>query len=291
MMYKVRLQNKRRRALELRRRFDAYQSLASVITLSLFFSLVSTVSSRRAFGGSFGLFQQSPQQSPDKASGGGDEKEVRTLEAGKSIKGELAGGGWHAYRISLGADQFLKVVVEQQGIDVVAQVSGPDGKQILEFDSESRLQGQEEVSLVAEATGAFQLIVRPNQNVAPSGSYEIRVEELRVATDTDRALHDARKQFEEALKLQRAGKYGDALPLAERVLEVRERLLGAEHRDVAAAIASLSGVYSGKGEYVKAVSLCRRALDIREKALGKDHPDTAQSLNNLGLVYDYQGKY
>jgi CHAT domain-containing protein/Tfp pilus assembly protein PilF len=257
----------------------------------MFFSLVSAVSSRRAFGGSFGLSLQSPQQSRDKASGGGDEKEVRTLEAGKSIKGELAGGGWHAYRISLGADQFLKVVVEQQGIDVVAQVSGPDGKQILEFDSESRLQGQEEVSLVAEATGAFQLIVRPNQNVAPSGSYEIRVEELRVATDTDRALHDARKQFEEALKLQRAGKYGDALPLAERVLEVRERLLGAEHRDVAAAIASLSGVYSGKGEYVKAVSLCRRALDIREKALGKDHPDTAQSLNNLAALYSFQGKY
>jgi CHAT domain-containing protein/Tfp pilus assembly protein PilF len=291
MMYKVRLQNKRRRALELRRRFDAYQSLASVITLSLFFSLVSTVSSRRAFGGSFGLFQQSPQQSPDKASGGGDEKEVRALEAGKSIKDELAGGRRHAYRISLGADQFLKVVVEQQGIDVVAQVSGPDGKQIVEFDSESRLQGREEVSLVAEAAGTFQLIVRPKQNGAPTGSYEIRIEELRVATDTDRALHDARREFEEALKLQRAGKYNESLPLAERALEIRERLLGTEHRDVAAAINSLAAGYSGKGGYVKAESLCRRALDIREKTLGKDHPDTAQSLNHLAVIYSFQGKY
>jgi len=291
MMYKMRLQNKRRRALELRRRFDTCQSLASLLTLSLFFSLVSAVSSRRAFGSSFGLFQQSPHQSRDKASGGGDEKEVRALEAGKSIKDELAGGGRHAYRISLGADQFLKVVVEQQGIDLVAQVSGPDGKQILEFDSESRSQGQEEVSLVAEAAGAFQLIVRPKQNGAPAGSYEIRIEELRVATETDRALHDARKQSEEALKLQRAGKYGEALPLAERVLEIRERLLGAEHRDVAAAINSLAGVYSGRGEYVKAESLCRRALDIREKALGKDHPDTAQSTNNLAALYSFQGKF
>jgi CHAT domain-containing protein/Tfp pilus assembly protein PilF len=290
MMYKMRLQNKRRRALEPRRRFDAYQSLASLLTLSLFFSLVSAVSPSRA-GGSFGLFQQSPQQSRDKASGGGDEKEVRALEAGKSIKDELAGGGRHAYRISLGADQFLKVVVEQQGIDLVAQVSGPDGNQIVEFDSESRVQGQEEVSLVAEAAGAFQLIVRPKQNGAPSGSYEIRVEELRVATETDRALHDARKQFEEALKLQRAGKYGDALPLAERVLEIRERLLGTEHRDVAAAISSLAGVYSGRGEYVKAMSLGLRALDIREKALGKDHPDTAQSINNLAAIYSFQGKH
>src|SRR5215813_12040189 len=213
MIYKMRLQNKRRPALELRRRFDAYQALASLLTLSLFFSLVSAGSFRQAIGGSFGLFQQAPQQSHDKAGGGGDEKDVRALEAGKPIKGELAGGGRHAYRISLGADQFLKVVVEQQGIDVVVQVSGPDGKQILELDSESRLQGRKEVSLVAEAAGAFQLIVRPKQNGAPAGSYEIRIEELRVATDTDRALHDARKQFEEALNLVGAGKYDDALPI------------------------------------------------------------------------------
>src|SRR5262245_2474725 len=221
MIYKMRLQKRRRPALELRRRFDAYQALASLLTLLLFSSLVSAVSFRQAFGGSFGLFQQTPQQSRDKASGGGDEKDVRELEAGKSIKGELAGGRRHAYRISLGADQFLKVVVEQQGIDVVAQVSGPDGKQILEFDSESRLQGREEVSLVAESAGAFQLIVRPKQNGAPAGSYEIRIEELRVATDTDRALHDARKQFEEALKLQRAGKYDEALSLVERGFSFR----------------------------------------------------------------------
>src|SRR5262247_820389 len=291
MIYKMRLQNKRRPASELRRRFDAYQALASLLTLSLFLSLVSAVSFGQAIGGSFGLFQQAPQQSRDKASSGGDEKEVRELEAGKSIKGELAGGRRHAYRISLGADQFLKVVIEQQGIDVVAQVSGPDGKQILEFDSESRLQGREEVSLVAEEAGVFQLIVRPKQNGAPAGSYEIRIEELRVATDTDRALHDARKQFEEALKLQRAGKYDEALSLVERALEIRERLLGTEHPDVAAGIDSLAGVYSDRGEYVKAEPLYLRALAIREKALGNDHPDTATGASNLGKLYHYQGKF
>ena len=289
MNYKMRLQNKLRPALELRRRFDAYQALAGLLTLSLFISPVSAISSRQAFGGSFGLFQQSPQQSRDKASGGGDEKDVRALEAGKPIKGELAGGRQHAYRISLGADQFLKVIVEQQGINVVAQVSGPDGKQILEFDSESRSQGQEEVSLVAEAAGGFLLIVRPKLDGAPAGSYEIRIEELRVATDTDRALHDARKQLEEALKLQRAARYDEALPLAERALEIRERLLGTEHRDVAAAINSLAGIYTDRGEYVKAEPLYLRALAIREKALGKDHPDTATSLSNLAKLYLARG--
>src|SRR6266508_2428425 len=291
MTYQMRLNNNRRPALEPRRRLDAYQALASLSTIVLFFSPVAAISSRQAFGGSFGLFQQSTQQSRDKGSVGGDEEDARALEAGKPVKRELAGGRQHAYRIGLGADQFLKVIIEQQGIDVVAQVSGPDGKQILEFDSESRSQGREEISLVAEAAGAFLLTVRPKQNGAPAGSYEIRIEELRIATDFDRALHGARKKFEEALKLRRAGKYDEALPLVERGLEIRERLLGTEHRDVAAAIDSLAGIYTGRGEYVNAEPLYRRALDIREKTLGKDHPDTARSLNNLADLYQYRGKY
>ena len=252
MISKMCFENKRRPALELRRRFDAYQALAGLLTLSLFFGLVSAIFSRQAFGGSFGLFQQSPKQSRDKESGGGDEKDARALEAGKPIKGELGGGRQHAYRIELDADQFLKVIVEQQGIDVMAQVSGPDGKQILEVDAESRSQGREEALLTFEAAGEYRLTVQPKQKRAPAGSYEIRIEELRVATDIDRALHEARKQFEESLKLQRAGKYDEALPLVERALEIRERLLSTEHRDVAAAIDSLAGIYTSRGGYVKA---------------------------------------
>src|SRR5215510_7581618 len=218
MTYQMRLKSKRRPALELRRNLDAYRALTSLSMLLLFFSLILAISSGEAFGGSLGLLRQSTQQSRDKGSVGSDEKDARALEAGKPIKGELTGGRQQAYRIELGANQFLKVIIEQQGIDVMAQVSGPDGKQILEFDSESRSQGREEISLVAEAAGAFHLIVRPKQDGAPAGSYEIRIEESRVATDTDRALHDASKQFEEALKLQRAGKYDEAAPFAERAL-------------------------------------------------------------------------
>src|SRR5262245_23172011 len=156
MTYQMRLNNNRRPALEPRRRRDAYRALARLSTILLLFSPVAYISSGQAFGGSFGLFQQSPQHSRDKGSVGADEKGARALEAGKPVKRELAGGRQHAYQIGLGANQFLKVIIEQLGIDVVAQVSGPDGKQILEFDSESRSQGREEISLVAETAGAFQ---------------------------------------------------------------------------------------------------------------------------------------
>jgi CHAT domain-containing protein/Tfp pilus assembly protein PilF len=255
----------------------------------LIFSPIAAISSRQAFGGD--MFRQSPQQARDAGSRDGVEKDVRALEAGKLIKRELAGGERQAYRIELSADQFLKVIVEQQGIDVVAEVSGADGKQILEFDSESRSQGREEISMVAEAAGVFLLAVRPKLEVTSAGSYEIRIEELRAATSTDRALHGARKQFEEALNLEDAGKYSEALQLAERVLEVRERLLGTEHRDVAAAIESLADIYAEMGNFEKAEPLYKRALDIHEKVEGKEHPGAASCLNGLAFLYKRQGKY
>src|SRR5262245_32851849 len=112
MTYQMRLQNKRRLALELRRRFGAYQALASLLTLLLFFSLAAAVSSRQAFGGSFGLFLQSTQQSRDKGSSGSDEKDATALEVGKPIRRQLAGGQQHIYQIRPDANQYMKVVVE-----------------------------------------------------------------------------------------------------------------------------------------------------------------------------------
>src|SRR6266508_275806 len=279
--------NKRRQALELRRSQVGFRGLNAFSTPLLFFCLSASTPSGKAHCRTGDLILQSTQE----PTGAGKEKDIHALEPGKPIRRELAGGQRHTYQTRLDPNQFLKVVVEQKGIDVVAQASGPDGKQILEVDSESRSQGREEISLVAEAAGAFQLIVRPKQNGAPAGSYEIRIEELRVATDTDRALHDARKQFEESLKLRDADKLDEALTFAERALEIRERLLGTEHPDVAASIDNLASIYTGNAEYVKAEPLYRRALAIREKALGKDHPETAKSLNNLAEVYRIQGKY
>jgi hypothetical protein len=65
--------------------------LVSPSILLLFFSLESAIPSNQAFGGSLGLSRQSVEQSRDKTSGGGDEKDARALEAGKPIKRELAG--------------------------------------------------------------------------------------------------------------------------------------------------------------------------------------------------------
>src|SRR5215831_12033172 len=251
----------------------AHHSLALLLCLLL---LVESVA--LAFTPSPGLFAQgSAGPNPIVQR----EKDVRSLEPGKPIECELAGGQSHAYQITLSAGQFMKVIVEQRGIDVVVGLLGPDAKQVMEFDSEIRSQGQETVWQVAEVAGSYRLNVKAKYKGAPAGSYEIRVVELRAATEKDRVLQEALKLHTESQRLSRAGKYDESRPMAERALELREKALGPEHPDVAQSLNNLAILYRLKGDNAKAEPLYQRALAIFEKALGPEHPDFARSLNNL----------
>src|SRR5262245_8610106 len=143
-----------------------YQYLTAFFSLFLSFCLLTFVVSDEAFGRAGDPFRQSTQERSGAGSGAGGENDVRSLEAGKPRRRELAGGQRHAYRIRLAADQFLKAVIEQDGIDVVALLFGPDGKKITEFDSERRPRGQETITQVAEAEGDYRLVVQPAQKGA-----------------------------------------------------------------------------------------------------------------------------
>jgi CHAT domain-containing protein len=213
------------------------------------------------------------------------------LEPGQSIKRGLAVRQEHTYQIKLSVDQFLKVAVEQQGIDVVVRVMAPDGEQITEFDSESSLWEKELVALVAKAPGDYRLIVKPTQKRGSAGSYRIRIEETRAATENDRALYEAYLLYQEAMELRDAGRYDEALPLFERVIETRKRILGPDAPDLAVAIHDLAVFYYYKGDYPMVEPLSNRALAIQEKALGRNHPQVATTLNLLTVLYSNKGDY
>src|SRR6266542_1220515 len=261
----------------------AHHSLALFLSL---FLLVETVA--RASAPSPGMLAQG-SAGPNPIVQG--EKDVRPLEPGKPIERHLAGGQSHAYQITLSAGQFMKVIVEQRGIDVVVGLLGPDAKQIMEFDSEIRSQGQETVWQVAEVAGSYRLNVKANHKGAPAGGYEIRVVELRAATEKDRVLQEARKLQTESQRLFRAGKYDASRPAAERALELREKALGPDHPDVAQSLHNLAIIHRLKGDYAKSEPLFQRALDIKEKAFGPENPDVAASLNSLAIIYHAKGDY
>jgi tetratricopeptide (TPR) repeat protein len=97
-----------------------------------------------------------------------------------------------------------------------------------------------------------------------------------------------------AMAFAEAGKYAEAIPLAQQVLAIREKVLGPDHPDVATVLNGFGILYEEAGRFAEAEPLYKRSLAIREKALGPDHPDhflVAQSLNNLAELYERQGRY
>ena len=217
--------------------------------------------------------------------------EVTTLELGKSVERELSGGQKHVYQLALTEGQYANITVEQRGVDVAARLFGVDGKLIAEFDSESRNQGKEKVEVVAKAAGSYRLEIAPVLKKALTGRYEIRLNEMRVATDGDRALQGVRELETRARQLFLARKYDEALPLFESALASAEKLLGTDHVYVALLVESIGAIYHQKGDRARTRPLFERALTILEKALGTDAPQTAFAMKQLGVSYAEAGEY
>jgi CHAT domain-containing protein/Tfp pilus assembly protein PilF len=220
-----------------------------------------------------------------------ENRETQQLELSKPIERELTGRQSHSYQMTLVANQYVKSVIVQRGIDVVVRLFGPDGRQIAEFDSEVRTQGEETVSWVAVEAGSYRLDVQAEQKDAAAGRYEIKVVELRLATENDRSLDEVRELNREYFRLNRAGKFDEAIAIVERGLEIRERVLGPEHPDVAKSLTYLANLCLRKGNYVRAEPLYQRALTIQMKSLGPEHPYVAHTLNNLAAFYRSKGDY
>lgn len=218
-----------------------------------------------------------------------DSREPRRLEAGEVVERELAGSQSHSYQIRLDAGQYLGIIVEQRGIDVVLWLFARDGNQVAIFDNESRSIGREKAELVADLADEYRLEVRSKQAAASAGRYGIQVERLREATESDRALDKARRLTVGFYKLDREGKFNEAALAAQQALEIREQVLGPDHLEVAAALGNLAIAHAKNRAIAKAAPLFERALVIREKVLGPEHPLVATSLSNLANIHQFRG--
>lgn len=105
--------------------------------------------------------------------------------------------------------------------------------------------------------------------------------------DISRLLTLAQK----ADQLSSAGKFSEALPIAQQALEVAEKAFGSNDAQTASAVYTVGRVYKAMGEYAKAEPLFQRALIIDEKALGPEHSHVASQLNNLAELYVAMQEY
>ena len=200
------------------------------------------------------------------------------------VEKELGGGETHSYRVSLKPGQFLHALIEQKGIDVVAVVFGPDGKQVSESDSAND-RWPELILLIAGSAGEYRVDIRSPKAKAPAGRYAIRIVALREATSADKDYVTAQKLFNEGkvLRVQptvaarRAAieKYEAALPLF--------RAAGDTYRE-ALSLSSIGIAYARINEFRKALPFFYQTLTLAQQL--KERVLEAATETFLGGMHD-----
>jgi CHAT domain-containing protein/tetratricopeptide (TPR) repeat protein len=216
------------------------------------------------------------------AQNGGD-----PLEPGKTIERDLAGGESHSYLISLASGQFLHAVITQRQTDLMATLFGPDSRQVGQFDG--RWYGPEPVCYAAETSGNYRLEIRPLNQTATRGAYQLKVEELRAPTPQDRTRVAAIKVSTEGKRLIEQGgaqAYKLAKERNEEALpqwrEIGDRFAEGQTLD------NIGFLLWRLGAPAKAIEYYNQALSIRQEI--KDQEGEGETLNNIAASYSALGK-
>jgi CHAT domain-containing protein/tetratricopeptide (TPR) repeat protein len=243
------------------------------------------------------------------------------LGPGREVMEDIAEGEVRSYLIRLQANQFVRAVVDQRGVDVAVALHRPAGGGLLrEVDGLTGGQGPEEVLAIADRPGNYELIVKA---YGPGGTYRLTVGEVRPATPRDRLRIRAARLFDQAERLRNEGgsslddaiqPYQQALglwtELAER-RQVEETLyrLGRFHTDRRAALQAferllplwrgsrreadllnrMGGVHGALGDTQKEAACYERVLSL--PAAQVTAGQRAAANKSLGVLARDQGDY
>jgi CHAT domain-containing protein/tetratricopeptide (TPR) repeat protein len=179
-----------------------------------------------------------------------------SLQPGKPVERRIAAGESHSWSLALPAGGPTLVRVEQRGVDVALEVSGPDGVRTA-VDTPFDRQGTE--SLLVEA-GAGRIEVRAREAGAPPGRYEIVLEDLS-GEDADRLA--ALRAVTRAGRLYAEGSAESRKQAAAAWREAREHWRKAgDRREEARALYAEAVLLRLGGAAREALALGREALPL-----------------------------
>ena len=82
----------------------------------------------------------------------------------------------------------------------------------------------------------------------------------------------------------------EALLVAERALQISEKVLGPDHPGIASLLEAMATLYESRGRTDDGDALRKRALIINERSYGIESVKFADSLKGLGVAYGLQGR-
>ena len=79
------------------------------------------------------------------------------------------------------------------------------------------------------------------------------------------------------------------MPIAKRVVEGRQEILGKQSTEYSTALSNLGAIYLANGDHAAAESTFRESLRVARQVFGEIHPDYATALNNLAALQHATG--
>ena len=228
----------------------------------------------------------SAQASPPKNAR--QESPVSALERGKPIERQIAGGQSHSFKINAAASQYLHVVVQQRGVDVVVTLSAADGKKLTEVDNPNGAFGPESLSAVTDATGEYRVEVHPFKADAAAGAYEINLQEMRTSTERDKNRIAKLAAAAEARSVASALRNKEGVEALKSAIEAYQKALvlwreGEDKYWEAASLNQIGDLYYELDQMQQALDFYNQALRLR--ASFADGSLEGTILDNIALVY------
>jgi eukaryotic-like serine/threonine-protein kinase len=87
------------------------------------------------------------------------------------------------------------------------------------------------------------------------------------------------------------GLYSRAMPLEQRTVEIRKRVLGPDNPDTLKSQGNLAVLLARTGHLPEAEKLARETLDTSRRVLGPENPLTLGSMSNLAILLDHEGRF
>ena len=98
------------------------------------------------------------------------------------------------------------------------------------------------------------------------------------------------EMYQRGLALYEAGKYAEAIPIAQQYIEVAAARYGEQHSWYATGLGYLAILYQAQNRFAEAEPLFKSALAIKEETLGPDHFEVGDALHALAELCRKQGR-
>ena len=180
---------------------------------------------------------------------------------------EIRGGETHRRTVELNGNDFFHVTVEQRGIDVAVALVDATGTTVWEVDSPNGAYGPEELVAIVPEVGKYSIEVAPWDSAAAAGTVVYRELARRPATEADRELVAADRQYH-ALRRHASTSPRSVIDGLEPVAELW-RSRGLYRREADTRI-PLCDAYQATGDNPAALAACERAIEWY-RAFGAEH--------------------